>query len=263
MQAACAAKTFAIVGATLLAAAWTAERSAARAEPRGGRAARSGIPVGEWSGRGVCLYEWWDPRAPSPVEDAAKAVAREKLGDAIFGESYEDLPPDDAEGGEGAGSAEPASPPDESGTGGRPGRAVTIHRRYPTMLRIWEARLDHRDILMLDIRSRRGPLPGLGEETHMIIALQQTRHASAGTALYRVLGIAFNPEEGQLPTVNDMSPPCSATCTTQGDTTILQIRYLEDFVDVFRFEGPQLEKTGVYQARGGLVHWTEQLRERR
>ncbi|MEW6250279.1 MAG: hypothetical protein AB1716_06510 [Planctomycetota bacterium] len=231
-------KALIAVGATaLLAAAWTAGSNAPQSR-------RSAIPLGEWAGRGVCLYEWWDPQAPSLVEEATKDV----MGDAL-GEGYEDLPPDPEE----------FAPP----AGDGPARPVTIHRRYPTELKIWEGRLDGRDVVMVDIRSRRGRLPQLGAETHMLLILQEAKRVSRTTALYRVLGLALNPEEGQLPTVKDLTPPASATCTTLGDTTVLQIRYLEDFVDVLRFQGREVEKTGLYHARGGLVHWTEQLRERR
>ncbi len=200
---------------------------------------RSKIPLGEWSGRGVCVYEWWDASAPSPVAEAAKTL----LNDAP-GEPYEELPLEVEEG------TEP------------PGRDTTIHRRYATTLTISEVNLDQRAVVMLDIRSRRGPLPQLGDETRLLVMLEKTKQLSPATALYRLLGLAFNPDGDALPPINELAPPCSASCTTLGDTTTLEIRYLDDFVDVLRFEDSRLEKTGVYHARGGLVHWTEQLDER-
>jgi hypothetical protein len=199
---------------------------------------RGRIPLGQWSGRGICVYEWWDASAPSPVEEAAKAVLSEAPG-----QSYEELPLADED------AAEP------------PGPGTTIHRRYATTLTISEVRLDHREVVVLDIRSRRGPLPQLGSETHALVMLEQTKQLSPATALYRLLGFAFNPETEALPAIDEMAPPCSASCTTLGDTTVLQIRYLDDFVDILRFEGSRLEKIGMYHARGGLVHWAEQLDE--
>ena len=200
---------------------------------------RGGIPVGEWQGRGVCVFEWWDARAPSPIEEAKRSALEDALG-----ESYEDLPLELEDGAE------------------APGFNTTIYRRYPTRLRIWEERIGRRQITMLEMRSQRGALPGLGEETHTLVALEVAKRLSATTTLYRQVGFTFNPETEGMPALNESGPPCSATCTTIGDTTILQIRYLEDFVDTFRFEDARLEKSGLYHASGGLVHWTEQLEER-
>ena len=50
--------------------------------------------------------------------------------------------------------------------------------------------------------------------------------------------------------------------TTDG-TTVLQIRYAENFVDTLRFRGRYVDKTGIVFGNTGLTHWLEWLQQRK
>jgi len=177
---------------------------------------RGEIPLGQWSGEGVFVYEEWEP-----------------------GEEQ----------------------------GGAPGRH-SIHRSYPTSLSIRPGVLEEREIIELEIRSQRGALPDLGEETHLKVALLKAKRVSDATVLYRLVGMASNfdpgPDDELLLSFDDDAPPFGASCITTDGATVLQIHYMDNFVDTIRFQGDRVEKCGVYfDADAGLIHWCEHQRRRR
>ena len=176
---------------------------------------RGEIPLGQWSGEGVFVYEEWKS------------------------------------GGE---------------QGSAPGRH-SIHRSYPASLSIRPGVLEGREIIEMEIRSQRGALPDLGDETHLRIALVKAKRVSDSTVLYRPVGMASNfdpgPDDELSLSFDDDSPPFGASCITMNGATVLQIHYMDNFVDTIRFQGDRVEKCGVYfDADEGLIHWCEHLRRR-
>ena len=172
------------------------------------------IPLGQWSGRGMFVYERWDS--------------------------------DDT----------------ESDAVDRP----TVSREYDTTLSVRSDILGGQDIVRLEIVSKRGSLPGLhiGDQTHLQIALAEAKRVSDSTVLYRMVGSLLNPEPDETLELEDDAPPVSATCTTRHGVTVLQLQYAEDFVDVFRFQGRRVEKTGMwFDENGNLIHWRERLEQQR
>jgi hypothetical protein len=150
---------------------------------------------------------------------------------------------------------------------GAPGQH-SVHRSYPTSLSIRPGLLDGREIIEMEIRSRRGALPDLGDETHLKVALVEAKRVSESTVLYRSVGMASNFDPGpnnELPLSFDHNtPPLGASCIAMNGATVVQIHYMDDFVDTIRFQGDRVEKCGAYfDADEGLVHWCEHLRRRK
>jgi hypothetical protein len=145
--------------------------------------------------------------------------------------------------------------------------AQSVHREYKTTLCIQPGRIEGRDAIMLDILSARGGLPGtkdLGDETHIKAALVKAKRLSDSTVLYRFLALRYNPKSDEELQVDEAASPVGATCTTVGDRTFLQVQYMRDFFDVFRFEGAQVEKTGVlFNPDSGMITWVESLSKSR
>jgi hypothetical protein len=141
---------------------------------------------------------------------------------------------------------------------------VTISRDYETTLSLRPDRLADTNIVRMEIRSRRGELPSLEDETHIIAALVPGKRVNANARLYQAIALQYNPKPDEALTVADDAPPYLATCTTTGGVTTFQIWYAENFVDVFRFSGLALEKAGVFfEEERGLVHWNEKLSRKR
>lgn len=141
------------------------------------------------------------------------------------------------------------------------GEEASIHREYQTVLIINPMELDGRKVIGMLIHSERGPLPELeGESTQIFAALAEAERVSDATVLYRLVAFEVGPEPDEKVSFDDDAPPVAASCTTQDGVTILQIPYMGNFVDTFRFEGDRLEKTGVYfSLKEGLIHWVEHL----
>ena len=172
------------------------------------------IPLGQWSGRGMFVYERWDS--------------------------------DDT----------------ESDAQDRP----TVSREYDTTLNVRSETLGGQDIVRLEIVSKRGSMPGLhiDDQTHLQIALAEAKRVSDSTVLYRMVGSLLNPSPDETLELSEDAPPVSATCSTRHGVTVLQLQYAEDFVDIFRFRGRRVEKTGMwFDENGSLVHWRERLEQQR
>lgn len=166
------------------------------------------IPVGQWTGQGTFVYEYWKPA------DADAKVAKPQ----------------------------------------------SIHRHYPTSLTIGPGRLAGREVIELQILSERGPLPKLGDKTHLKVALLKAKRVSDTTTLYRVVGLLFNPKPNETLRFNDSAPPFGASCTTVNGTTVLQIQYADNFVDTLRFRGYRVEKSGcAFNLNEAMAHWSEDL----
>ena len=78
--------------------------------------------------------------------------------------------------------------------------------------------------------------------------------------LYRLVGFLLNPGPDGALRFDNNAPPFGASCATVNGATTLQIDYMDNFADTFRFEGEQVEKSGVYfDKKEGLIHWVEHL----
>lgn len=140
----------------------------------------------------------------------------------------------------------------------------SIHRDYTTTLSIQSAQLDGRAVVEMEIHSDRGPLPGLGDATHLKVALSEAKRVSDSTVLYRVVDELFNPKPDEELSYREDGPPFGATCTDRDGTTILQLQYDDRFVDTFQFRRNQVEKYGSYGEKNeGFIHWFENLSRRR
>jgi hypothetical protein len=139
----------------------------------------------------------------------------------------------------------------------------SLCREYKTTLYIGPGRIEGREAVMLDIRSARGSLPGtkdMGEETHIKAALVEAKRLSDSAVLYRIIALRYNPRPNEELKIDETASPAAASCLTVGGRTVLQIQYMKDFVDVFRFEGSGVEKTGSYfDPEGGMINWVESL----
>ncbi|MCK6485581.1 MAG: hypothetical protein HUU22_01230 [Phycisphaerae bacterium] len=150
----------------------------------------------------------------------------------------------------------------QPGETGEP-RPTSVHRKYDTTLSIRPVVLDGQDAIEIEIVSDRGPLPDLGDRTHLKMALLHGKRISESTVLYRLADWQFNPEHDAVLNLRGDRPPRAAACTTRGDRTVLAIQYDENFVDIFRFQSNIVEKSGMFYSKDdGFIHWTERLRRR-
>ncbi len=149
-------------------------------------------------------------------------------------------------------------PADEKTEGPQP---QSINRAYPTRMSIRPAQLDGREVIELEIRSERGPLPGMeGKATHLKAALVKAKRVSDSMVLYRLVDLLVNPGADEALGFDDGAPPFGASCITVNGTTTVQIEYMDNFVDTVRFKGDHVEKSGVYfDIKEGLIHWVEHL----
>ena len=139
----------------------------------------------------------------------------------------------------------------------------SIQRSYSTSLSIRPGELEGREVVELEIISERGSLPELGEKTCLRAALVEAKRVSDSTVLYRMVGSLLNPNPDEKLEFDDDAPSLAASCTTSGGVTVLQIHYMDNFIDTFRFAGRRVEKMGVYfNTDGGLIHWWERLTKR-
>ena len=144
----------------------------------------------------------------------------------------------------------------------QPSSPTSLSRTYPTRLTIRQVTSGGHDFIELDILSERGPLPELGEQTHLKVALARAKSVTDAATLYRVVDWDFNPAAHESLDLGKQDAPVAASCLRQGGTTVLTIRYDEDFNDTFRFRGNSLVKDGLLYGDNGLIHWSETLKRR-
>jgi hypothetical protein len=141
-----------------------------------------------------------------------------------------------------------------------------IHRGYPTNLRIDRIDNEQTEFILVEILSKRGPLPGpapdMGEATHIILALAEAKTVSESAVLFYGIDATFNP--GPVESLSlippDESDEIIASCLRSGETVVLRLQYQENFCDTLRFRGNTVEKEGAYYDREeGIIHWSESL----
>lgn len=138
----------------------------------------------------------------------------------------------------------------------------TITRQYPTTMRISPTLRDGRDAIQIDIRSDRGPLPGLGDHTTLQIALLEAKRPTPDITLYRLAGWSFNPpaEQNAPPANAQDKRPLAASAVRIGNVVTVNIQYMDNFYDVIRFAGDEAHKSGaIGDKAAGLAHWSERL----
>jgi hypothetical protein len=142
----------------------------------------------------------------------------------------------------------------------KPAGQDEISRSYPTTLSIRPGELGGHPVILMEIESDRGAIPDLGTKTLLKAALVEAKRVSATTVLYRLVGMVVNPDPNESLTFDEQAPPYAASATTNHGVTTFQIDYSNNFTDVFRFRGPELDKAGSYYREDeGLIHWTEHL----
>lgn len=142
---------------------------------------------------------------------------------------------------------------------GKPEKQETIHRKYPTHLRIRPTNFEGRPALSMDIDSENGGLgDGMGDRTRLRLLLVETARPSDSIILYRVA--AHYDSKGDKPMEFDSNaPPVAASCIRYDKDVVLQIVYDKGFVDCFRFRGRGLTKAGTFVTDDGTIHWVESL----
>ncbi len=136
----------------------------------------------------------------------------------------------------------------------------TLTAEYDTWLKISPDKLGDTAIVKMEIRSKRTELPGMEDETHLVVALVPADQVTDNARLYRAIAMQLNPSADEPLRPADDAPPFIGTCMTRGDVTQFQIMYMEKFIDSIRFQGWNVEKCGVFHdPERGMVHWTERL----
>lgn len=146
---------------------------------------------------------------------------------------------------------------------GEPDHTAGHHRDYETWLRIRHGIVDAQPALEIEIISERGELPDLGPRTHLRVALVEVKKYDDGTVLYRVAGPIMDPKDEDRPRFESDTPPYGASLIPSRDGWVLQVSYMQGFVDVFRFRGRGLTKAGSLTVEDGSVHWVESLVQRK
>ncbi len=142
--------------------------------------------------------------------------------------------------------------------------STLLRGRYPTTLTIGPSTLDGRDIVLIEIESNRDALPGLGDKTHARIALQEVQRFCDKTVIYRIVSMLINEPAAKSLEYSETGPPASAICTVHDGDTLLQIQYMENFHDAFRFSDIEVQKSGMFfGADGGVIQWWEELEQPR
>jgi hypothetical protein len=141
-----------------------------------------------------------------------------------------------------------------------PEKAESVHREYPTRLKITPAEFENQPALEMEIVSEHGGISGLeGDKTHLRLALIEAKRPSESCVLYRV--VPLDPDRKNPPEIDADAPPISASCMKSKHAVILQINYFEGFVDCYQFRGRGLTKSGSFTEKTDIIHWTETLHQ--
>lgn len=210
-----------VLAATVAVAAFAAHQ-AARAELK--------LPVGEWSGEGVYVYETW---IKTPGENAT-------------------APGKDA-----------MAPPGEDAP-----TPVSTTNRYPAQVTIKPSTLDGRPVVEIQIVSRHKDVGVLSDDVRVHFAVEEAKKLSDAALLYRTVAWNTNFAPDEKLTRDPALVALTASLIRDGEDLVFQIQYGPGYTDTFRFRGPMLEKTGTIAATSeddpeqGFIHWVETLRRR-
>lgn len=142
-----------------------------------------------------------------------------------------------------------------------PAQPTSLSKSYPTTLTIRRLSVLGEPVVEMEIRSKRGEIPGLGHESYFIAALHEGKAVSDSTKLFKLAYFQWNPGEHFVRKLSDSSPPVSAVCSAVNGDIVLQICYQDRFTDTFRFHGDQLYKDGaIFEPEKGAICWNEVLR---
>lgn len=141
-----------------------------------------------------------------------------------------------------------------------PAQPTSLHRSYTTTLTTRRVSVQGQQVVELEIHSRRGSLPELGNETHIIAGLSEVKVISEFARLYRVGYYTFNPNDDYVRRLSDSAPPIGASCFAINGEIVLHVCYEEGFADTFRFRSDRLFKDGAfYNPDEGFISWSEAL----
>lgn len=142
---------------------------------------------------------------------------------------------------------------------GKPEKQETIHREYPTHLRIRPTSFEGQPALSMDIDSENGGLgEGMGDRTRLRLLLVEASRPSDSIVLYRVAA-EYDPKGDEPMKFDSNAPPVAASCIRYEKDVVLQIVFDKGFVDCFRFRGRSLTKAGTFAEDDGTIHWVESL----
>ncbi|MBU0640013.1 MAG: hypothetical protein KKB50_14185 [Planctomycetes bacterium] len=141
------------------------------------------------------------------------------------------------------------------------------HGVYPTHLKIELELVEGRAALRLEILSERGAVEQLdGERSHLVMHLRpMLAVADNAIMLYHLIDWGYSSNEN-APKVDSVSgAPVQAMCMVVRGDLVLRIRYMEHYVDTFRFRGNALYKDGAIYSEedDGSIHWSEYLKKKR
>jgi hypothetical protein len=138
---------------------------------------------------------------------------------------------------------------------------------YPTELKIERVPDGPADSRRVEILSKRGKIAELdGDRTHLTVVLEPVEHiADDRITVYRVTRQGLSLEAGPPDVSDGPAGPAHASCIVVDGDLVLQLHYLDGFVDTFRFRGDVLYKDGSYapELEDGFIHWSERLRRQR
>ncbi|GMU36679.1 MAG: hypothetical protein HS102_06685 [Planctomycetia bacterium] len=214
--------------AATVAVASFAARQAARAELK--------LPVGEWAGEGIYVYETW---IKTPGKDTTAP----------------------GEGATAPGKDAPA-PGEDAPT------PVSTTNRYPAQVTIKPSTLDGRPVVEIQIISRHKDVGVLSDDVRIHFAVEEAKKLSDAALLYRTVAWNTNLAPDEKLTRDPALVALTASLIRDGEDLVFQIQYGPGYADTFRFRGPMLEKTGTIAATSeddpeqGFIHWVETLRRR-
>jgi hypothetical protein len=148
--------------------------------------------------------------------------------------------------------------------------------RYETTLKIAKARAFGREVMVVDVHSKRGPLFNVpGEETKAKAVLVPLETLDNGAVLYATL----DAKTAEAPENREAALPpktiAQATSTQTPNGLVLQLHYMGTgggemrcFIDTFHFQADGVLKTGTLDTLSGpaderkvaKVWWVERLR---
>ena len=135
---------------------------------------------------------------------------------------------------------------------------------YPTELTIAPSDSGPSGSLRIEILSMRGQVEKMqGDRTHIVLRLEPGVPLAGGRIRpYRLAEFGLSLNENEPTAERGPIGMTHATCMATGDELVLQIHYMADFVDTYRFSGNMVYKDGEYFPLNGdvLVHWSEALR---
>ncbi|MEW6250835.1 MAG: hypothetical protein AB1716_09315 [Planctomycetota bacterium] len=146
-----------------------------------------------------------------------------------------------------------------------PGRAEPMTGTYSTELTITRGAGDAAERIVIEIRSQRGPIPGLdGDRTHLIAELEPAAVLAEGRIrTYRIAraGLSSDPVPPELEEGPDED--AQAVAFACDGELVLNLHYMNGFRDTLRIRRATACKDGSLRGvlENGAIEWSETLRK--